>query len=497
MTGPKPLPRLDADSEAQAVRDAIWSLGYTAERIAAREGCADIYDVWTAGHRDNPSRPIDDAVDALIRLFLDIKPVPPEVIRAQLGDTLRDGLVSLNLMRLSDDGYRATALLYPSAAVLVASDIPMLKGDPPFADAVYPAITPNTRSFLRALPSTPCGRFLELCAGTGVAALQAAPRAAHAWATDLTERSTHFARFNAMLNGLPNVTALSGDLYEPVAGATFDRIAVHPPYVASAERVMIYRDGGEDGESVTRRVIEGVPAYLAPGGVCYCTCVATDRAGAPLEARLREWLGPSSGDLDVMVAVLSAWRPTERFAQLVAQGSMAAEEAERVLQGFERLGVERQVYASIAIRRHRGRYAPITARRQLGKPEDPSAIARMIQFQSELAEEDALPGVLAMRPRMAAGTTRHTIDQLVEGAWRPSVRQLVREHPFLVRADYDPAVEAFLTRVDGVLTVRDLWEALQRDGAIPDSVEMAAFATIIRWLAASGIIDTTLDAAFA
>jgi hypothetical protein len=321
-----------------------------------------------------------------------------------------------------------------------------------------------------------------------VAALQAAPRAGHAWATDLTERSTHFARFNAMLNGLANVTALAGDMYEPVAGATFDRIAVHPPHVASAERVMIFRDGGEDGEWVTRRAIEGVADHLAPGGVCYCTCVATDRAGAPLEARLREWLGPSAGALDVMVAVLSAWRPADRFSQSVAHGSMTGEEAEAALSNFERMGIERQVYASMAIRRHCGQHAPTTVRRQLGAPEDAAAIARLIRFQSELAEEDALPNVLALRPRMAGGTTRHTIA---------TGKLLVREHPFLVRADYDPAVDAFLTRLDGALTVRDHWEAMRRVGAIPDSVEMAAFAAIVRWLAASGIIDTTLDAAFA
>jgi len=45
-----------------------------------------------------------------------------------------------------------------------------------------------------------------VCAGSGIAALIAAPNATHAWAADLTERSTHFARFNAQLNGFDNFT---------------------------------------------------------------------------------------------------------------------------------------------------------------------------------------------------------------------------------------------------------------------------------------------------
>src|SRR5690606_29151931 len=126
-------------------------------------------------------------------------------------------------------------------------------------DFVFSAITSLTGTFLSQLPDAPCERCLELCAGTGTAALAAAKQAGHVWATDLTARSTRFAEFNARLNNLQNVTAVQGDLYEPVLGLTFDRIVAHPPYVPATETQMVYRDGGEDGEQVIRGILQGLP----------------------------------------------------------------------------------------------------------------------------------------------------------------------------------------------------------------------------------------------
>jgi SAM-dependent methyltransferase len=498
MTTSRPLPRLDAAEEAGPVRDALSRAGYTADRVAEREGCKDIYGVWVANHRDIPARPVEDALDALIRLFLDCQSVDAGTIHAHLGEKLALRLCALGLLRgAGSQAYRATALLYPTASVFIASDMPTMEDFARIEDAVYPAITPECRSFVRGLPASPCDRFLELCAGTGIAALLAAPCAGHVWATDLTERATHFARFNAMLNGLSNVTAVSGDLYEPVAGATFDRIAAHPPYVAAAERTMIYRDGGSDGEWVTRRVIEGVPQHLAPGGVCYCTCVATDRTGAPLEARLREWMGAAGAQFDVIVVTMTSWRPVDRYPQMVANGKMEAPDAARLLRDFEELKIERQVYASMAIRRHRGNRPGVTLRRQLGTTDDPAPIARLVRWQSELGEPDALPGILECRVRVAPGTTRHVVDQLVDGTWKPMKQSLAREHPFTVRTDADAAVYDFLIRADGVRTVREHWEGMRSAGVISQDLGEEGFATIIRWLAAAGIIDTTLDAPFA
>src|SRR5262249_44210710 len=162
---------------------------------------------------------------------------------------------------------------------------------------------------------------LELCSGSGVAALIAGKNfARRATAIDIAERSTRFAEFNARLNGLANVAALAGDLYAPVAGRQFDVITAHPPYVASFGTEMIYRDGGEDGEQISRGIIAGLAEHLRPGGLFYCHCMMTDRKGAPLEQRIREMLGPRHEEFDVVLGEAGSMSPVLQYAGGVLDG---------------------------------------------------------------------------------------------------------------------------------------------------------------------------------
>jgi methylase of polypeptide subunit release factors len=85
-------------------------------------------------------------------------------------------------------------------------------------------------------------------------------------------------------------------LYEPAGGRTFDLITGHPPFVPATGPTMIYRDAGEAGEDVTRRMIQETPKHLRPGGTCMVLCVARDTNEAPIEQRVKEWLGDSSDD---------------------------------------------------------------------------------------------------------------------------------------------------------------------------------------------------------
>jgi methylase of polypeptide subunit release factors len=491
MSSLRTLPRLERPDVVHALRDELLEAGYTVPRVCERVGRDSIYDAW--GRPVAVQAPPDDALDVLIQLLLDSRAMPVRTARALLGDALWQRLGELDVVRSPDgETCRAGVMLYPTESLLVASDLPGFDYDPLPDDAVYPGITKNTRAFLASIPRTPCERFLELCAGSGIAALVAAPRAGHAWAADLTERCTHFARFNALLNGFDNFSAVAGDLYDPVAGQTFDRIAAHPPYVPTEKNSVIYRDGGEDGESITRRVIAEAPAYLAPGGVCYCTCVATDRVGAPLEMRLREWLGAASNDLDLMITVLTSWVPEERVGQLVSEGLLDSVEAEQRVAPLVALGIERQVYVSMAIRRHEGGRRSVTSRRQLGKKVTPAMLSRLVRWESELADRSQLPVVMGMQLRVTPDTTRQTVERLAGGAWEATARHLTRERPFMVRAEYDPAVSALLSRVDasGQHTVRDHWESMRRDQVIPVTIDEWTFASVVRSLAASGIVDT-------
>ena len=114
---------------------------------------------------------------------------------------------------------------------------------------------------------------LEVCAGTGLAAIMAARcHEGRATTVDLSRAAQLNARLNGILNGVP-VRALRGDLFAPVAGARFDLIVANPPYVPAADDRLPARgperawDAGRDGRAVLDRICHEAPTHLRPGGV--------------------------------------------------------------------------------------------------------------------------------------------------------------------------------------------------------------------------------------
>ena len=98
------------------------------------------------------------------------------------------------------DLWHGTVALYPVDSLYIVSDrtVPLDRSvSETAADVVYAAITDNTRRFMASLPDSPCENFLDLCSGSGIAALAAASRyARHSWSCDLVERCVTFAEFS-------------------------------------------------------------------------------------------------------------------------------------------------------------------------------------------------------------------------------------------------------------------------------------------------------------
>src|SRR6185369_4257091 len=130
---------------------------------------------------------------------------------------------------------------------------------------VFPAIYAGTLRFLRLLPQGRDLETLDLCGGSGIGALHFSRTVRAAATADITERAALFAEFNARLNEAA-VSSFCGDLYSPLSGRKFDVISAHPPFVPATGQNMVYRDGGNTGEEITRRIVEGLPTHLRAGG---------------------------------------------------------------------------------------------------------------------------------------------------------------------------------------------------------------------------------------
>lgn len=472
------------------LREALARADFTEGVVRERTGLDTLHDFPLGAAPPDP-RPPEDAAGALVHLFMHGVPLPRDGVLGLLGGELVDDLASLEmLVRGADaDTVVATVALYPIEGLYVASD-PGSEFPYGRADGVYPAINPSGIGYLAALPRTPCGSLLEVCAGTGVAALVAAQSADHVWASDIAERSTLFARFNAALNAVENFTAVQGDMYGPVAGRRFDRIVAHPPYVPALEVRQIYRDGGADGEELTRRVLGEGPEHLLPGGTLYCTCVITERENAPLETRVREMLGPESDDLDVVV-VLAGWSPPiTHFMREVVKGGLTLEEATRLVRTFQELQVARFCSCTIVVRKHAAPGPPLTLRRERsGNRNFANAVDALLRWERFGRTPGALERLVEIRPRLSPRARLQVTHAPGADSWTLEGCRVVVDEPLRSQLDASPRAAAFLAWCDGTRTLRDHVERLIAEGASAPDAPLESFARMVLPLLQEGVLE--------
>lgn len=182
-------------------------------------------------------------------------------------------------------------------------------------------------------------RVLDLCTGSGVLAIAAARRA-EVVAIDVSRRAVLTTRLNARLNGVA-LTAVRGNLFEPVGDARFDLIVSNPPYLPSPVSDLPRRgrarawEAGPLGRAYLDPICAQVPEHLRPGGAVLLVhssvcgeqetisalsqsglrAQVVDRRRGPLGPRLesrRDWLrerGLLDADGREEILVIRAQRP--------------------------------------------------------------------------------------------------------------------------------------------------------------------------------------------
>jgi len=135
-------------------------------------------------------------------------------------------------------------------------------------DAVF-GVGPGTAAFYA--PATRSGKVmtaLDLGCGAGGPALWLARYARRVVATDINPRALAFVEINAALNGIVNVEVRQADLFEGVAGESFDFIISLPPYVPRVPGVppATYLFGGPKGNELVLRILSELPRHLSRDG---------------------------------------------------------------------------------------------------------------------------------------------------------------------------------------------------------------------------------------
>ncbi len=485
--------RLGTDNEFAALRSALDAAGYTEPAVCERLGIQKLSQFQFATDRRPAPRTVPenpDSMDLLLRLFLENQPVERDTARMLPLDIL--AALGLVAHHASNAGLLSgTVLLHPLRGLYIVSDRPSPIEDgelrPP-DDFVYPAIIPNTQLFLDLIPPGPSDAFLDLCAGTGVAALVAArDGAAHAYSYDITPRSTVFAEFNRRLNGIANVTAAQGDLYQPAGELTFDRIVAHPPYVPVYRPNLIFDSGGQDGEQIVRRIIEGLPRYLRPGGRFYGLTMGSDRQH-PFEQRLREWLVPAESEFDVAFVNRLTRTPREWAAESVISKKGSVTDIAEWRSFFENLHVSALVYGLVMIQRRAKNRPVFTVRRQIASQTGPAEHARLFDWETAVVTHEPA-WLLGLRPRSTPGIRLHVEHSFAGGNWVPDSYLLETDHPFASGLPAQAWTAHLLACADGSMTAAELLERLKSDGALHPETPASAFAEMLATLISGGFLQ--------
>ena len=278
-----------------------------------------------------------------------------------------------------------------------------------------------------------------------------------------------FAEFNRRLNGIENVTCLQGDLYGPIGDMTFDRIVAHPPYVPAAQQQLLFRDGGDDGEQILRRVIEGLPRHLRAGGMFYAYTMSTDRQEDTLEKRIRRWLGDSENQFDVLLvqANIDARKPYEQLA--------------------DRLKITSAYFTALLIERLQAPRAAVTARTRKSRHAGWDALQWFRVWKQAMTAPGFDEFLLDARPHLAPQFKLTVTHSVSERKLLISQFELLNEYPFGVVVPCPAWVGLMMNLCDGVRTTREICAGLQE--RIGPELTEAGFVTDLKEMITRGFLE--------
>ncbi len=476
--------RFGTDEQFTALRRLLCDAGYNDASLCSQARVPTIYEVLESTTRRKHKPPLDHTVDALMWVLLEGRALSMRSWGHLVPGELTSLLAAVGLLVEQADEYICPLALYPVENLYVVSD-----RDSTIVDSVYPALVENTGRFLDVIPRSRCGSFLEVCAGTGIAALLAARDfAARSYAFDIAERSVNFATFNCRLNGLPNMTNEAGDLYGPAGLQTFDRIVAHPPYVPVLKPKAIFHDGGDDGEQIVKRTVEGLPAYLAPGGEFVMLAMGSDRKDAPYEHRVRQWLGAAQAEFDIALVTRRIIDPADFVARSVMQGKSDSSEIDQWNKVFSSRGVTALVYGTILIRRKSANRTAFTVRRQNSDRTHRAEMEWLLDWEGQVASGTATTELLDGALTASPDVELRVVNRLQDGDWAATGYQLLSEYPFGMELQPQPWMIQLLTKCDGKKTGRELWQQLIAEEVIFAGTPLDQFANALVVLLSGGFL---------
>jgi methylase of polypeptide subunit release factors len=456
----------------RALRADLDSAGYTVERLlelwgaeaeAALEREDRVPAVRALSGRDEPAA-------VLARLFILGLDEPDDVVDAVLPRLGADGAAGLGLIARAGHRIRAAVDLRPYAFLdargaghwWIASDLGELAtGAALRTDHVLGVGGASVTLSGLLLPGA-VDTALDLGTGCGIQALHLAREARRVVATDISRRALELAALNAQLNDVTSIEFRQGNLFEPVAGERFDRIATNPPFVITPRRADVpeyeYRDGGAVGDDLVAGIVGSVHDHLVPGGVAQLLGNWEYRAG---DDGLQRALGWADG-VDAWIIERETLDPARYAETWIRDGGTRPGDAGYEpllgawLDDFTAREVDAIGFGYLLLRRPLGDRVTLRRAERLDAPLGEAAAGLGAHLGAALHAHDLVAalddaGLLALSLRVAGDVTEERSHW--PGAEHPSVIRLRQGGGFRREVRVGTALAAVVGACDGELSL--------------------------------------------
>ncbi len=485
------MDHLPSPADIREFRQFLDANGYSEEALNARIGAA------SPPRADNERRLAyatreANTQNALVRLFL----LGASLDETTAGDVLPDAFVDLcnrnGLLSIDQGRLKANVVIVCVADLLFASDAFRILGTDRAREFVLPAST-HSANYLRHLTMRkPCESMLDLGCGCGIHALFAARHCENVVATDVSPAALRYTRFNATLNGIDNIECLEGDMFEPVAGRTFDLIVSNPPFVLGPDESFVYRDNKLDLDELGRELVRDAPNFLTERGCLQMLCDTVEVEQETWPERMKSWFDKSGCDAWLLRG--TPVHPVHYVAQRASDVSGGDAGQATAFDPWVDYFSERDVTAihpvMVAMRRRGGRnwlhihHSAGTVDEDVGGAIEKSIAA--CDFLESVSDDEALlETTLAISADVSLEQKFTREDQV----WVPrsSVMRLGSGLP--MDAEVDMPVLAFLNQIDGQKSLQQILEAFGNAvGAEVDTLT-ADLLPIVRLMVGRGFLE--------
>jgi len=237
-----------------------------------------------------------------------------------------------------------------------------------------------------------------------------------------------------------------------VAGDRFHLVVSNPPFVVGPASRYTYRDAGLDGDDVSRRLVQDLPAVLADGGTAVLLANWLHVDGEDGDERVRSWFAGTGCDGWVVQRELAAPEDyVTAWLRDTDEGPRFDELYEPWVDWFADNRVEAVAFGVVAMRAGGRERVALDVVDQPVAPSWGEQVA--LRFAAlDLLERDLLGERLRLRDDVRLAES----SRAAEGEWLPVAQRLVQESGLRWSGGVDLYGAALLADCDGSRPLGDL-----------------------------------------